>query len=102
MKACSRCWPVGAGPGYMIMCPDDGFTYVGHGGGPRPSLVVALWEATVVLLFLSPLLALWQLLFLFRLLLLPLPLLGPLALFLLGGRGGTKDDDSGAGGVLLE
>jgi hypothetical protein len=39
----------------MAMCLGDGFTYVGHGGGPRPSLVVVLWEATVVLLFLPPL-----------------------------------------------
>jgi hypothetical protein len=28
----------------MAMCPCNGFTYVGHGGGPRLSLVVASWE----------------------------------------------------------
>jgi hypothetical protein len=63
-------------------------------------LVVVLWEATVVLLFLSPLPPLRRLLFLFRLLLLPLP--GPLPLFLPGGRGGAKGGGSGAGDVLLE
>jgi hypothetical protein len=98
MKACGHCWLVDAGPGYMAMCPDDGFTYVGHGGGPRSSLVVALWEATVVLLFLPPLPPLQRLLFLLRLLLLS----GPLPLFLPGGRGGAKGGSSGAGGVLLE
>jgi hypothetical protein len=84
MKACGRCWPVGAGPGYMAMCPGDGFTYVGHGGGPRPSLVVALWEATVVLLFVLPLPLLRRLLFLFWFLLLMLPLPGLPPLFLPG------------------
>jgi hypothetical protein len=79
--------------------PRDRFTYVSHGGGPRPSLVVALWKATVVLLFLPPLPPLRRLLFLFRLLLLSLPL--P-SLFLSGGRGGAKGGGSGAGGVLLE
>jgi hypothetical protein len=54
MKACGRCRPVGDGPGYMAMCPYDGFTDVGHGGGPRPSLVVTLWETTVVLLEVLP------------------------------------------------
>jgi hypothetical protein len=79
------------------MCPCDRFTYVGHGGGPRPSLVVASWETTVVLLevlpprvlplslFVPPLQPSRQLLFLCRLLLLPLPLPGPLPLFLPGG-----------------
>jgi hypothetical protein len=98
MKACGRCWPVGDGAGYMAMCPCDGFTYVGHGGGPQPSLVVVPWETTVVLLFLPPLPPLRRLLFLCRLLLLPLLLSGPLPLFLPGGRGG----DSGADNVLLE
>jgi hypothetical protein len=77
-------------------------------------LVVALWETMVVLrevfppwfpplsLFLPPLPPLWLLLFLCQLLLLPLPLLGPLLLFLPGGRGGAKDGDSGADNVLLE
>jgi hypothetical protein len=65
-------------------------------------LVVALWEATVVLLFLPPISSLRRLLFLFSLLLLPLPLSGPLQLFLPGGRGDAKGGDSGAGGVLLE
>jgi hypothetical protein len=49
MKTCGRCWPMGDGPGYMTMCPCNGFIDVGHGGGPRPSLVVAPWETTVVL-----------------------------------------------------
>jgi hypothetical protein len=49
MKACDCCWLVGDGPGYMAMCPCDGFTDVGHGGGPQPSLVVVPWETTVVL-----------------------------------------------------
>jgi hypothetical protein len=86
----------------MAMCPGDGFTYVGHGGGPQPSLVMALWEATMVLLFLPPLPSLRRLLFLFRLLLLPLLLPGLLPLFLPGGRGGAKGGGSGASGVLLE
>jgi hypothetical protein len=47
-------WPVGDGPGYMAMCPCDGFTYVGHGGGPRASLAVAPWETMVVLLEVLP------------------------------------------------
>jgi hypothetical protein len=76
MKACGCCWSVGDGPGYMAMCPCDGFTYVDHGGGSRPSLAVAPWETTVVL---------------------P-PRLPPLSLFLPGGRGG----DSGVNNVLLE
>jgi hypothetical protein len=84
------------------MCPGDGFTYVGHGGGPQPSLVVALWEATVVLLFLPPLPPLRRLLFLYRLLLLPLPVPGPLPLFLPGGQGGAKGGGNGAGDILLE
>jgi hypothetical protein len=75
--------------------------------GAQPSLVVALWETTVVLplwfpplsLFLPPLPPLRRLLFLYWLLLLPLPLLGPLPLFL---RGGAKGGDSGADNVLLE
>jgi hypothetical protein len=104
MKACGHCWPVGDGPGYLAMCSCDGFTYVGHGGGPRPSLVVAPWETMVVLLevlpprfpplslFLPPLPSLR------RLLLLPLPLSEPLSLFLPGGRGGA----SGADIVLLK
>jgi hypothetical protein len=114
IKACGRCWPVSDGPGYMVMCPCDGFTYVSHGGGPRPSLVVALWETTVVLLevlpprfpplslFLPPLPPLRRLLFLCQLLLLLLPLPRPLSLFLPGRRGGVKGGDSGADNVLLE
>jgi hypothetical protein len=109
MKACGRYWSVDDGPGYMAMCPCNGFTYVGHGGGPRPSLVVAPWETTVVLLevlppwfpplslFLLPLPLLRRLLFLCRLLLLPLLLPGLLPLFLPGGQGG----DSGADSVLF-
>jgi hypothetical protein len=103
-------WPVGDGPGYMVMCPCDGFTYVGHGGGPQPSLVVAPWETTVVLLprfpplsfFLPPLPPLRWLLFLCQLLFLPLPLPGSGPLFLPGGRYGAKGSDSGADSVLLE
>jgi hypothetical protein len=101
-------------PGYMAMCPYDGFTDISHGGGPRPSLVVAPWETTVVLRevlpprfpplspFLLPLPPLRRLLFLCRLLLLPLSLPGPLPLFLPGGRGGAKGGNSGADNVLLE
>jgi hypothetical protein len=103
MKACGRCWPVDDGPGYMAMCPCDGFTYIGHGGGPRPSLVVVPWETTVVLLevlpprfpplsFLPPLQPSRRLLLLPR----------PLSLFLPGGRGDAKGGDSGADNVLLE
>jgi hypothetical protein len=73
-------------------------------GGPRPSLVVAAWETTVVLqevlpprfppllLFLLPLPPLRRLLFLFQLVSLPL--------FLPGGRGGAKG--GGADNVVLE
>jgi hypothetical protein len=114
MKACGHCWPVGDGTGYMVMCPCDGFTDVGHSEGPRSSLVVASWETTVVLqevlppwfpplsLFLSPLPPLRRLLFLCRLLLLSLSLSGPLSLFLPGGRGSAKGGDNGVDNVLLE
>jgi hypothetical protein len=114
MKACDRCWPVGDGSGYMAICPYNRFTYVGHAGGPRPSLVVSSWETTIVLLevlplrfpplslFLPPLPPLRRLLFLCRLLLLTLPLSGPLPLFLPGERGGAKGGDSGVDNVLLE
>jgi hypothetical protein len=97
----------------MVMCPYDGFTYIGHGGGPRPLLVVAPSETVVVLLevlpqwfpplslFLLPLLLLWRLLFLCQLLL-SLLLLGPLSLFLPGRRGDAKGGDSGADNILLE
>jgi hypothetical protein len=114
MKTCGRCWPVGDGPGYIAMCPCDRFTNVGHGGGPRPSLVEAPWETMVVLLevlppwypplslFLPPLPPLRRLLFLGRVLLLSLPLPGPLSLFLPGGRGGAKGGDSRTNNVLLE
>jgi hypothetical protein len=50
MKAYGCCYPVGAGSGYMAMCPCHGFTYIGHGGEPQPSLVVAPLETVVVLL----------------------------------------------------
>jgi hypothetical protein len=77
-------------------------------------MMVAPWETTVVLLevlppwfpplsrFFPPLLPLRWLLFLCRLLLLPLPVLGPLPLFLPDGRGGAKGGDSGADNILLE
>ena len=114
MKACGRCWLVGDGSGYMVMCPCDGFTDVGHSEGPRSSLVVASWKTTAVLQevlppwfpplshFFPPLLPLRWLLFLCRLLLLPLPVLGPLPLFLPNGRGSAKGGDSGADNILLE
>jgi hypothetical protein len=44
MKASSRFWPVGDGSRYTALCPCDGLIDVGHGGGPRPSLVLVPWE----------------------------------------------------------
>jgi hypothetical protein len=101
---------LGTGPGYMAMCPCHGFTYVGHGGGSQPSLVVAPLEAVVVLLgchhdfhhcYSYCHYRRYSSCFLFHLLLLPLPGLGSLPLVLPSGRG-AKGGGRGAGDMLLE